>query len=177
MEVHDDVKEYPYNGTFSEMRDKTFVILHTSGSTGIPKPVFVTHGTFACNDAHQLIPDLGGKPTTVEYFKRKRLFLAFPLFHAANLTFTIGYSVYSGVICVLPPPGPLTADVVNAVHTYGNLDGSLLPPSIIIDLYNNPEYLINMTRKLEFAAYVGGESDFVFLSQWGGLIIFEEGLF
>lgn len=157
MTDSDDVEAYhPLQGTFDEMRDKTLVILHTSGSTGIPKTVFVTHGTFACNDAHQLIPSLGGNPTTVHYIKGKRFFLAFPLFHATNLTFTIGFNIYSGVTCVLPPPGPLTVDVVNMVHTYGNLDGSLLPPSMIIDISKNSEYLVNMLRQLQFVAYVGG---------------------
>ena len=150
------IEVYPARGTFDEMRNKTFVILHTSGSTGFPKPVYVTHGTFACNDAHQLIPSLGGNPTTVHYIRGKRLFLAFPLFHAANLTFTIGFNVYSGVTCVLPPPGPLTVEVVDMIHTYGNLDGSLLPPSTIIEIYKNPEYLSNLIRLLQFVAYVGG---------------------
>lgn len=151
------VEVYPWRGNFDEMRNKTFVVLHTSGSTGIPKPVFVTHGTFASNDAHSMITALGGNPTTVHYIKGKRLFLAFPLFHAANLTFTIGFNVYSGVTCVLPPPEPLTVDIINMVHTHGNLDGSLLPPSMIIDIYNNSEYLVNMIRRLQFVAYVGGK--------------------
>lgn len=151
-----NVEAYPFQGDFQEMRNKTLVILHTSGSTGIPKPVFVTYGTFACNDAHQLIPSLGGNPTFVDYIKGKRLFLAFPLFHAANLTFTIGFGIYAEVTCVLPPPGPLTVDIVNMVHTYGRLHGSLLPPSMIIDVYNNSEYLVNMVRQLQFVAYVGG---------------------
>ena len=152
----ESVQTYPFHGTFEETRDKVMVILHTSGSTGIPKPVFVTHGTFACNDAYQLITSLGGNPTTVDYIKGKRLFLAFPLFHAANLTFTLGFSVFAQVICVLPPPGPLTVDVVNSVHTHGNLHGSLLPPSTVIEIYNSSEYLVNMIRRLQFVAYVGG---------------------
>jgi hypothetical protein len=152
----DEPETYPFEGAYAKVKDKPIVILHTSGSTGIPKPVFVTHGTFACNDAHQLIPSLGGKPTTVHYIRGKRLFLAFPLFHAANLTFTIGYGVFAGVTCVLPPPGPLTVDIVNSIHTNGNVDGALIPPSILSDIYKNSEYLVNMTRRLKFVAYVGG---------------------
>ena len=52
----DKVKHIPFILTWEEAKDKPFCVLHTSGSTGIPKPVFVTYGTFACNDAHQLIP-------------------------------------------------------------------------------------------------------------------------
>ena len=151
------VTSYPYTETWERVKDQPFVILHTSGSTGIPKPVFVTQGTFACNDAHQMIPSLGGKPTTVHLIQGgKRLFLAFPLFHAANLTFTIGLSVYSGVTCVLAPPGPLSPKVVDEVHTYGKLDGSIIPPSMLVDAYKTPGFLDNIVNRVKFLAYVGG---------------------
>ena len=151
-----NVEIYPWRATFDEVKDEPCMILHTSGSTGTPKPVYVTHGNYASNDAHQLIPSAGGKPTMVDLVRGKRLFLAFPLFHAANLTWTVGYSIFSGMTCVLPPPGPLTVDIVDMVHTYGKVDGSLLPPSILIDLYNNPPCLSNMVNRLKFVAYVGG---------------------
>ena len=152
----EEVEVYPFRGNFDDMRNKTVVILHTSGSTGIPKPVFVAHGTFCCNDAQQMIPSLGGKPTTVDHIRDKRLFLAFPLFHAANLTFTLGYNVFCGVVPVLPPPAPLTVEIVNDMHSYGNVDGSLIPPSMVVDLFKDSDYLVNMVRRLKFLMYVGG---------------------
>ena len=151
----DQVTDYPFQGTFEEVKENPFVILHTSGSTGIPKPVFVTHGTIASNDAYQMIPYLGGMPTFIDYIRGKRLFLAFPMFHAANLGL-IAISIYAGVTCVLPPPVPLTVDIIDKAHTLGNLQGSLLPPSMILEVYHNSEYLANMLQRLNFVAYVGG---------------------
>lgn len=152
----EDVEAIPFCLTWEQAKDKPFCVLHTSGSTGIPKPVFVTYGTFACNDAHQVIPSLGGKPTLIDYLRGKRYFIALPLFHAACLTFSLAFNVFSGVICVLPPPAPLTADLVNQVFLHGNLDGALLAPSLIVDCYNNDEYCVNMIQRLEFLSYVGG---------------------
>ena len=152
----DQVEHVPFSRTWEEAKDSPFCVLHTSGSTGIPKPVFVTYGTFACNDAHQLIPKLGGNPTLVNFLKGKRYFLALPLFHAACLTFAIGYNIFAGVISVIPPPEPLTADLANEVFTHGNLDGALLAPSLIVDCYNNNEYCVNMIQRLKFLSYVGG---------------------
>lgn len=152
----DQVEHVPFIRTWEEAKNSPFCVLHTSGSTGIPKPVFVTYGTFACNDAHQLIPKLGGKPTLVNFLKGKRYFLALPLFHAACLTFAIGYNIFAGVIPVIPPPEPLTADLANLVFTHGNLDGALLAPSLIVDCYNNNEYCVNMIQQLKFLSYVGG---------------------
>ncbi|KAJ5523615.1 thioester reductase domain-containing protein [Penicillium frequentans] len=152
----DQVKPMPFNLTWEEAKTKPFCVLHTSGSTGIPKPVFVTYGTFASNDAHQLIPSLGGKPTLINYLSGQRLFLALPVFHAACLTFTLVFNIFGGVTCVLPPPGPLTADLANEVFLHGKLDGAVMAPSLIVDCYNNNKYCVNMVQNLKFLAYVGG---------------------
>lgn len=45
---------------------------------------------------------------------------------------------------------------MDKIHSYGNVEGSLLPPSIIVDIYKNPDYLANMLKQLKFVAYVGG---------------------
>lgn len=156
MNDFDNVELFPFPLSWEEAKNKPFCVLHTSGSTGIPKPVFVTYGTFACNDAHQLIPSLGGKPTLINFLKGKRLFLALPLFHAACLTFSLGFNIFSGVTCVLPPPEPLTADLANQIFTHGNLDGALLAPSLIVDCYNDDRYCVNMIQRLKFLSYVGG---------------------
>lgn len=156
MNDFDIVETFPFRLTWEEAKDKPFCVLHTSGSTGTPKPVFVTYGTFACNDAHQLIPTLGGKATLIDFLKGKRFFLALPLFHAACLTFSLGFNVFAGVTCVLPPPEPLTASLANQIFTHGNLDGALLAPSLIVDCYNNDQFCVNMVQRLKFLAYVGG---------------------
>lgn len=150
-----DIEDYPFQGTFAEVKNKPWVILHTSGSTGIPKPVFVPHGVFASQDAQQLIPFLGGKPTWVDRTRGKRIFIGLPLFHAACLA-KVAYSIYAGGIVVLPPVGPMSADVVDSVFTHGNVDGALIAPSLIMDLYKNPEYFSNMVQRLEFVSYIGG---------------------
>ena len=146
---------YPFQGTFEEAKDKTFVILHTSGSTGIPKPVYVPHGVFSSQDAQQLIPFLGGKPTWIDRIRGKRLYVGLPLFHAACLA-KLAYSAFTGATLVLPPTVPMTAAVVNAVFTYANVDCAIIAPSLVIDLYNNREYLANTIKRVRSLAYVGG---------------------
>ena len=40
-------RHYPYNKTFEKARDEPLVVLHTSGTTGLPKPIIWTHDFMA----------------------------------------------------------------------------------------------------------------------------------
>ena len=46
-----DVPDYTYSKTIDEARYSPFVILDTSGSTGLPQPISVNHGTLTGFDA------------------------------------------------------------------------------------------------------------------------------
>lgn len=48
-------KHYPYTKTFEEASQDPFVIMHTSGTAGFPKPVFYTHAAVAALDARALL--------------------------------------------------------------------------------------------------------------------------
>ena len=152
----DTVEHYPYLKTFAEARLEPLVVLHTSGSTGIPKPVIVAHGTLSCIDAYRLIPSLGGREVAGPSWEGTRLFLAFPLFHAASMCYLLGLGIYCEVICVLPPSGvPLSASIVDQIHTTGNVQGSALPPSILVDLVKEPSFQKNLWP-LQYVIYAGG---------------------
>lgn len=152
----DPVKHYPYLKTFAEARLEPLVVLHTSGSTGIPKPVTMAHGTLSCIDAYRLIPSQGGREVAGPSWKGTRLFLAFPLFHAASMCYLLGLGIYCEVVCVLPPPGvPLSASIVDEIHAAANVQGSALPPSILVDLVNEPSFQKNLWP-LQYVIYAGG---------------------
>ncbi|KAL9576810.1 MAG: hypothetical protein Q9212_006797 [Teloschistes hypoglaucus] len=82
----DVVPDYPYTKSFDEAQHDPFVALHTSGSTGLPKLVVPTHGTYAASDTYQVMPSLGHAPTIVEVLRQKRVFVGMPSFHAAGLS-------------------------------------------------------------------------------------------
>jgi hypothetical protein len=144
-----------FDRTFEDARHETFVISHTSGSTGVPKLVEVTHGTFAAQDFFQTLPTTGAPPTILESFKNVRMHLALPLFHAAAYFCFFSAPVYYGMTTVVTPAVPLTAEVADGVHRYGNAQACCLPPSILVDISKNPEYLQNL-KGMEFVMYGGG---------------------
>lgn len=63
--IEDGLEEpYHYTKTFADARSEPFVVLHTSGSTGMPKPIIQTHGTLSPLDAFEKLPSLGQSPPT-----------------------------------------------------------------------------------------------------------------
>lgn len=56
----DGVQPFPYKKSFEEAEWDPFAVLHTSGSTGIPKPIITRQGMVALCDAFQQLPDWQG---------------------------------------------------------------------------------------------------------------------
>lgn len=156
--VEGEVPKYAYKKSFDQARMEPLVVLHTSGSTGTPQAVVMRHGTLSSIDAYHLIPSLGGRKVIGPSFKGKRMFLGFPLFHAASLCYLLCLNIYCGLTCVLPPPKvPMTPDLIDRIHACksANLQGSILPPSILVDLTNDPAFFANL-EKLQSIIYAGG---------------------
>ncbi|KAI5461942.1 hypothetical protein BGZ63DRAFT_354238 [Mariannaea sp. PMI_226] len=131
---------YPYLKTFENAKFDPFVVLHTSGSTGIAKPIVQTHATVAALDAFTQLPMLGLEDTYPAMCAGSRVYLAFPLFHCSGISMLLPASIYAGFTVVLGlfPP---SADVVDAVHLHGNVQHSCLPPTVLVDLVKDPAKL------------------------------------
>ena len=143
---------YPYSKTFDQAKHEPFVVLHTSGSTGLPKPVSLNHGTLAHHDLFLNARLLGGKALNLARFSGKRVLFCLPQFHSAAVCF-LAFSVYSNTIPVLSP-SPVTAELVNEAHLYAGVDASFLGPSTLTDIVHNPEYFKNLQR-LRYVTFGG----------------------
>ena len=55
------VRPFSYDKTFEEAKNDPIVISHTSGTTGMPKPIVWTHAIAATIDAHMIPSDLAGR--------------------------------------------------------------------------------------------------------------------
>lgn len=147
------VDVYPYTKTFAEARLDPFVVLHTSGSTGMPKPVVQRHANIAAIDAFASLPSLGLEPAFPAICAGSRVYIAYPLFHSAGLYLLLS-SIYIGSTIVLGPFPP-SPETINAVHVHGNVQHSCLPPAPLVDLVKTPVYLDNLAR-LDQVIYGGG---------------------
>ena len=54
-------ERYQSDKTFGEAARDLIVVLHSSGSTGLPKPITMTHGTFAVLDNERNLRPVDGR--------------------------------------------------------------------------------------------------------------------
>ena len=104
------IEPYPYHKSFEEAEWEPLVVLHTSGSTGFPKPIVVRQGMLAIADKYHNLGKWKGRTLWMNEMARRatRLLLpsklgafiprcmsktngvfAVPLFHAAGLYITM----------------------------------------------------------------------------------------
>lgn len=74
---------YPYERAWEQARYEPFMILHTSGSTGLPKPIIIRHGLLATVDAFRLLEDVEGRTLQAKTWAGRRCYSTFPNFHVS----------------------------------------------------------------------------------------------
>ncbi|RWA12652.1 hypothetical protein EKO27_g2467 [Xylaria grammica] len=152
-------KHYPYQKLFEDARDEPAAVLHSSGSTRLPKPIIMTHGSFAVLDNEHNLPEVTGRKrrdwTMWSFEGGGRLFTVFPFFHLGGfLMFTVA-AIFGKTTIVYAPPflvpdGALIMDMM----LQQKLKALLLPPSLVEQLVNEPQGM-ELVKKLDFVAYSG----------------------
>ncbi|KAE9392373.1 acetyl-CoA synthetase-like protein [Gymnopus androsaceus JB14] len=105
------------------------IILHSSGSTSFPKPVYWSHTSFLANS--QVHYTSGGWSA---FTKPNNRFLCLgPVFHSMGITLGLGGTICAGSTVVFPlakswPPSP--NDVVNSLRL-GNVNSCVMVPSLL----------------------------------------------
>ncbi|KAJ8065226.1 hypothetical protein OCU04_005931 [Sclerotinia nivalis] len=146
--------------TFQMAKNNPIVVLHSSGSTGIPKPIAMTHGTFAVLDNERNLPKVPGRKNrdfSVWGFQGGgKFYHVFPYFYLAgflsnivNPTFTEASSPVLG-----PPLQPPSGSLLKQIMKHQKLRALYIPPAIAEQLLQEPEG-IDFFRGLDFLCYTG----------------------
>ncbi|KAF2206269.1 hypothetical protein CERZMDRAFT_103567 [Cercospora zeae-maydis SCOH1-5] len=121
--------------TLEQGRFMPLVALHTSGTTGIPKKVVMTHATFTSIDAQKRLT----KPLWHEIYSGGKALMLYPFFHAGGFIAMLTPLAF-GCPIILHPPGPppnaqTIAEIIETEHpTITNIT-----PSPIVDMMNDPQ--------------------------------------
>jgi acyl-CoA synthetase (AMP-forming)/AMP-acid ligase II/acyl carrier protein len=117
----DSVQRYPQKEPFDEIEDRTAVIIHSSGTTGLPKPVRISHGYLATLFYMQELPVPEGRETTQLFIHEKGhlRFQSSPMFHFMGLV-CISECIFFRTPFLLAPDRPLTTDLFSQIMSLEN---------------------------------------------------------
>ncbi|KAI9148711.1 LOW QUALITY PROTEIN: putative secreted lipase [Paramyrothecium foliicola] len=174
----DAVKHYPYSKSFDEAIAEPFCVLHSSGSTGLPKTIKITHGLVGSVDAVQLLPstegDHGLTPWSNLFKKGSRLYCPNVLLHVRLYKTTSRFGGFtnhleaSAIIvdllctfffetqCVMGPVG-VTPDtsLFSSLADHGNINIWFVLPQYLNQIGQTPEVLSKLATA-DFLAVAGG---------------------
>ncbi|OTB19794.1 hypothetical protein K445DRAFT_52566 [Daldinia sp. EC12] len=147
---------YPYTASFDSNKNDPVVVLHSSGSTGLPKPVTMTHGTFAALDNQrnlQIPPDRERRDNMMwEFDGEARVYTIFPFFHVINPIFRNCSPIMGPPYLI--PDGPFLKSII----AQQRLRAMFLVPSVVEALLQDPDD-INLFKQLDFIALSGAPSN------------------
>ncbi|KAL3435740.1 hypothetical protein BDV09DRAFT_203867 [Aspergillus tetrazonus] len=149
--------EYPYRDTFEDASDKPLVVFHTSGSTGMPKPVTFVHSALAAVDSLRGLYSEDSYRISVHRVidAVEATYNGCPLFHTAGFVVSF-FLVFSGCVTVIGPPDqPSSPQMFKEVLHSTHAQGALLPPLVIDQIAEEPA-MVEEAAKLKFLTYGGG---------------------
>ncbi|KAI0517685.1 hypothetical protein F5B22DRAFT_93766 [Xylaria bambusicola] len=136
------VAKYPYTKTWEQANLDPLAVLHTSGSTGLPKPIVMRLGTIASGDAIREIALEQDEEITPSWASSDLVFNPFPWFHAASLMVKLGLNFWLGSTVVTEPTnGVISADTIDRIISNLPVKVFFIPPSTVEELAKTPKTL------------------------------------
>ncbi|KAF2971557.1 hypothetical protein GQX73_g1964 [Xylaria multiplex] len=161
IDLGDRAEWYPYTKTYKDAALDPYMSLHTSGTTGDPKPILFNHEMTKSTYLQGLLPDVEGRPHVSEFFcpgLGNRVLLPTAPFHVISSLCGLCLSVLGGGVFVLPyrNRGVSNTDPILDVCTYSKAKYVMMLPHIMeaVARRPNPEDYIKNFEKVFFG---GGE--------------------
>jgi acyl-coenzyme A synthetase/AMP-(fatty) acid ligase len=155
------VKSYPFNRTFEEAAKYPYLILHTSGSTGLPKPIRYTHGDMAVIDNLRNLTGIDPvsgmeRNNSLTHPTNTRILCPFLHFHGVSSMAMMSAVVFGSATYVSGFRHKILerGDLLKVLE-HANIQTAFMSPAMIDDLAANPEASKYLER-LAMVVYAGG---------------------
>ncbi|KAE8423840.1 hypothetical protein BDV36DRAFT_303219 [Aspergillus pseudocaelatus] len=131
----EQAEPYAFNANFYDLQNKPCIIIHSSGTTGLPKPVYLTNGFFSAIDNFPKMPTPPGRQnkSIISVGQGKRLFTMAPMFHLMGLVILSG-AIFHNTPVVMSPERPMTPALLSQILETARPEAALLTPSVIQEL-------------------------------------------
>ncbi|TGJ85294.1 hypothetical protein E0Z10_g3472 [Xylaria hypoxylon] len=170
IDVDNRAEWYPYTKTYEEAGLDFYLSLHTSGTTGDPKPLLYNHAVTKNHYLSSFIPDVEGRRHNYDLFRMDfgtRVLLPSSPFHVISALFGMCLSVLGRGVLVLPyrNHGISNTDPLFDVCTYSKAKYVFMLPYIMEEIARkpNPENYIKNFEKVFFG---GGEVSLFAQKTW-----------
>lgn len=162
ISLDDRAEWYPYTKTYEEVARDPYVTLHTSGTTGTPKPLIFNHEIIKSALSQNSLPDVEGRPHIsglVNPVLGARLLLPTSPFHGISAIMGMTFSVFGGGVLVLPyrRRGMSVTDPIIDVFTHARVKQAVFMPYTMeaVARRPNPEDYIKI---FDIVYFGGGKS-------------------
>ncbi|PSN61885.1 acetyl-CoA synthetase-like protein [Corynespora cassiicola Philippines] len=159
--IRPDTPHYVYDKQYDLARWDPILVLHSSGSTGPPRPIVMNHNTFAVGDNDRNLPTVPGRVnqnwSLWDFPEKESFFSPFPAFHLAGFSSMVTLPIYySNATLILPPSTrPPSGHLVSEIMDHFKLKSIFCPPIIAEQLVQEPSGL-EKCKSLKFLLYAGG---------------------
>ncbi|ROW06826.1 hypothetical protein VMCG_04095 [Cytospora schulzeri] len=157
----DGTPDYPYEKTWEEAKYEDILIIHTSGTTGMPKPIFTNNGYWACQTTMDIMARRHWpQGTLLETQVGKTIFTTCPPKWGAGISTMVAAPVYWDTVTVLPPPDEFSVSpsVFQKILRLNKIQGMWSAPQTIVALYKDPTTQ-PLLKSLDNIVYLGASLD------------------
>ncbi|KAH8885303.1 acetyl-CoA synthetase-like protein [Thozetella sp. PMI_491] len=156
-----DPRQYSYSRkSFEEAKNEPILVLHSSGSTGLPKPIVMTNGTFAVLDNEKTLPGVEGRIrrdySIWDFEGGGKFFTPMPFFHLSGFLTLVVNPVFAeaSTPVIGPADVPPNGDLLKEVLRQQNIRAMYILPFMAEQLLAEPGGL-DYFRGVDFVCYTG----------------------
>ncbi|KUJ12950.1 putative AMP-binding enzyme [Mollisia scopiformis] len=150
---------YGFDKSWDEAADDPWIIFHTSGTTGLPKPIIYTNRMMTISDTAEFLPG-SNQESQASHFANRRVYSTIPMNHLVGMVVALQGTVWLGTTVVLGPTKSTTPPLAAQVIQHGRVEGLIAPPILIKALSLQPASLHHL-RALQFIDFAGAPLDHV----------------